>query len=65
MFIPTIPTRPNPRRELLVVRRVVPVECYSRVVGYLRPVAQWNVAKRREFEDRLVYRVARAGEGRC
>ena len=27
-------------------------EVYSRVVGYLRPVAQWNKGKRQEFRDR-------------
>jgi len=27
-------------------------EVYSRVVGYLRPVKQWNKGKQREFEDR-------------
>jgi len=27
-------------------------EVYSRVVGYLRPVNQWNEGKREEFADR-------------
>ena len=27
-------------------------EVYSRVVGYLRPVQQWNEGKQAEFEDR-------------
>ena len=31
----------------------VPVECYSRVVGYFRPVSQWNPGKQAEFADRL------------
>ncbi|NNF99743.1 MAG: hypothetical protein HKM93_10215 [Desulfobacteraceae bacterium] len=30
-------------------------EVYSRVVGYLRPVTQWNDAKRAEFDDRKMY----------
>jgi anaerobic ribonucleoside-triphosphate reductase len=30
-------------------------EIYSRVVGYLRPVAQWNEGKQSEFEDRKTY----------
>lgn len=30
----------------------VPVEVYSRVVGYFRPINQWNVGKRKEFEKR-------------
>jgi len=27
------------------------------VVGYLRPVAQWNEGKQAEFSDRKAYRV--------
>tara|TARA_Y100000034_G_scaffold44576_1_gene54746 strand:+ start:36928 stop:39156 length:2229 start_codon:yes stop_codon:yes gene_type:complete len=30
-------------------------EVYSRVVGYLRPVQQWNTGKRAEFFDRKVF----------
>ncbi len=30
-------------------------EVYSRVVGYLRPVNQWNKGKQREFIDRVLY----------
>ncbi len=33
-------------------------EVYSRVVGYLRPVAQWNPGKQAEFGDRKSYQVA-------
>ena len=33
-------------------RREIPVEVYSRVVGYYRPVNQWNKGKREEFEQR-------------
>ncbi len=32
-------------------------EVYSRVVGYLRPVSQWNEGKRAEFELRSRYKV--------
>lgn len=35
-------------------------EVYSRVVGYLRPVQQWNEGKRAEFEQRNHYKVASA-----
>jgi ribonucleoside-triphosphate reductase len=34
-----------------------PTEVYSRVVGYLRPVQQWNDGKRSEFKLRKVFRV--------
>lgn len=30
-------------------------EVYSRIVGYLRPVAQWNEGKKEEFKDRKTY----------
>lgn len=30
-------------------------EIYSRVVGYLRPVNQWNKGKRQEFEERKTF----------
>lgn len=30
-------------------------EVYSRIVGYLRPVKQWNEGKKVEFKDRLEY----------
>jgi len=30
-------------------------EVYSRIVGYLRPVEQWNDGKQAEFADRKTY----------
>jgi ribonucleoside-triphosphate reductase len=32
-------------------------EVYSRVVGYLRPVSQWNEGKQAEWNDRKVFKV--------
>lgn len=32
-------------------------EVYSRVVGYLSPLAQWNVGKQSEWVDRKVFKV--------
>ncbi|RLJ70312.1 ribonucleoside-triphosphate reductase class III catalytic subunit [Hydrogenivirga caldilitoris] len=32
-------------------------EVYSRVVGYLRPVSQWNAGKQEEFKLRKTYRI--------
>jgi ribonucleoside-triphosphate reductase (formate) len=32
-------------------------EVYSRVVGYLRPVKQWNKGKKQEFIERKTYQV--------
>ena len=34
----------------------VPVEVYSRVVGYFRPVKRWNNRKKEEFSQRKVYK---------
>lgn len=31
-------------------------EVYSRIVGYLRPVSQWNDGKAAEFDDRVTYK---------
>jgi len=34
-----------------------PCEVYSRIVGYLRPVSQWNEGKQEEFKDRKEFRI--------
>ncbi len=34
-----------------------PCEVYSRIVGYLRPVAQWNIGKQQEFKERKKFKV--------
>lgn len=31
-------------------------EVYSRVVGYIRPVSQWNEGKQEEFKDRVLFK---------
>lgn len=33
-------------------------EVYSRIVGYIRPVEQWNDGKRQEYNDRQEYKVS-------
>jgi len=37
-----------------------PCEVYSRIVGYLRPVQQWNEGKRREFKERKEFKVRKS-----
>lgn len=37
------------------LRNWQPCEIYSRVVGYLRPVKQWNKGKQEEFKQRKVF----------
>jgi ribonucleoside-triphosphate reductase len=39
-----------------------PMEIYSRIVGYIRPVQQWNAGKRAEFDDRATYKINPAKE---
>jgi len=34
-----------------------PCEVYSRIVGYLRPVNQWNDGKQAEFSERKTFKV--------
>jgi len=38
-----------------------PTEVYSRIVGYLRPVAQWNKGKKEEFKKRKSFTVNDGG----
>ena len=45
---------PLPAQAFSGPRRIL-VEVYSRVVGYFRPVKQWNKGKREEFEERKPY----------
>jgi anaerobic ribonucleoside-triphosphate reductase len=33
----------------------VPCEVYSRIVGYLRPVQNWNEGKKQEYKDRKTF----------
>ena len=44
------PKPPEPEKR-------IPCEVYSRIVGYMRPVQQWNVGKRQEWKERQVYNV--------
>lgn len=32
-------------------------EVYSRVVGYMRPIQQWNKGKQQEFKDRKNFKL--------
>lgn len=33
----------------------IPCEVYARIVGYLRPVQNWNAGKKEEFKDRKTF----------
>lgn len=32
-----------------------PCEVWSRVMGYYRPISEWNIGKRQEHEDRIFF----------
>ena len=32
-------------------------EVYSRIVGYLRPITDWNVGKQSEFRNRKMFKI--------
>jgi len=34
-----------------------PCEVYSRIVGYIRPVSQWNEGKKQEFKERKEFKI--------
>jgi len=34
-----------------------PCEVYSRICGYLRPLAQWNIGKQQEFKERKEFKI--------
>lgn len=41
-----------------------PCEVYSRVVGYIRPVTQWNYGKRQEFKERKEFKADQEAAGK-
>jgi len=36
-------------------------EVYSRIVGYMRPINQWNIGKQQEFKDRKLFNLSKIG----
>jgi len=39
------------------MEKKVPCEIYSRIVGYFRPLSNWNLGKKAEFQQREEYLV--------
>lgn len=37
--------------------RLIPVECFSRISGYYRPVQQWNKGKQSEMAERKILKI--------
>ena len=48
----------NPPTKIDTEQIKVPCEVYSRIVGYLRPVQNWNAGKQQEFSERQVFEYA-------
>jgi hypothetical protein len=49
----------NLQNQILEVKKMkTKCEVYSRVVGYLRPVGNWNEGKAEEFKDRKIFAVS-------
>lgn len=44
-----------------LLRNYQEAEVYSRVVGYIRPVKQWNKGKQEEFKNRLEFSASACG----
>jgi hypothetical protein len=53
-------------KVLVEAEKRTKTEVYSRAVGYLRPVAQWNRGKQSEWKDRRAFVAPKieVGEGR-
>ncbi len=39
-------------------------EVYSRIVGYFRPVQNWNIGKKQEFKQRKSFRLPEEDQSR-
>ncbi len=56
-------TKESLKRQILELEkqkaeiRGLKCEVYSRVVGYLRPVEQWNDGKAEEFKQRKAFKI--------
>ena len=42
--------------------RIIEAEVYSRVVGYYRPVQDWNCGKKQEFAERKLLDLGKSGK---
>ena len=47
----------HPDENVPPSEKKVPCEVYSRIVGYLRPVQDWNEGKQQEFSERKTFDV--------
>ena len=47
------------------MEKIMQCEVYSRVVGYYRPVQNWNKGKQQEFREREEFVINNANNGGC
>ena len=52
-----VQTHEEVQKNHTVKVKQVPTEIYSRVVGYFRPVSNWNEGKKEEFQDRKEFKL--------
>ncbi len=45
-------SKPIVKKPMVKKVKVIKAEVYSRVVGYYRPVQNWNKGKKEEFKER-------------
>ena len=50
------------QEQQLQQQKRIPCLVYSRVVGYLTPVSQWNIGKKVEWDERKTYHVPGSGD---
>lgn len=49
----------NQLKQEMAEVKGTPCEVYSRVVGYLRPVQNWNKGKKEEYSQRKTFQVVK------
>ena len=42
-----------------MTKKIVP-EVYSRIVGYFRPIQNWNTGKKKEFQQRVEFDIKKS-----
>ena len=42
-----------------MTKKIVP-EVYSRIVGYFRPIQNWNAGKKKEFQQRVEFDIKKS-----
>ncbi len=66
---PTFSVCPNdgylPGEQKICSKCGATTEIYSRIVGYLRPVSQWNLGKKEEFKQRKTYNIEKVNAPAC